>query len=82
MKLNPDVVSCEYAGGAALLNLSTNMYYALNDVGLLVWTELQSGKSVDDIEQVLVQRYGIDRERSSTDVRNLVEQMRAADLIH
>lgn len=76
-----DVVSCDLAGGAALLNLESSTYYTLNQVASDVWQLIQEPKSVSEIRDALVARYEVDPVRCRDDLVALLDELSAAGLI-
>ena len=68
-------------GEALLIDLSSGVYYSLQEVGALVWTRIEQGYGIDAITDELVLRFGIERARAVGDVDQLVEQLLAERII-
>lgn len=75
-----DVVTTEIGEGLALLNLNTNEYFSLNDVGAYVWEVLQSPRQRDEIVQAVTEKYEVAPEVCAPDVDLLLEDLRNAAL--
>lgn len=78
---DPEVVSCELEGGAALLDLRSSTYFSLNPIGADIWGMLADPASVDAIHGQLTERYEVDPHRCYADLVALLRQMAEAGLI-
>lgn len=75
------VVSCDLVGSAALLNLRSNIYYTLNEIGSRIWDIIQRPKSVSVICDEILARYDVDSKRCHDDVIALLRDLNDAGLI-
>lgn len=76
-----DQVHCDLAGEAAILSLSSGIYFGLDPVGTYIWELLQSPVRVDDICTAVVERYDVQIDRCRADVTSLLKEMLAHELI-
>jgi hypothetical protein len=76
-----EVASRVVDGEAILINLSTGMYYSMENVSGLVWSMIVAGSSVARIADVISYRYSIPLAQAEEDVRALVEDLLAEGLI-
>ena len=76
-----EVVSCDLAGGAALLDLRSSTYFTLNDVGSRVWELIREPKAVSAVRDGLLARYSVEPTQCYDDLVALLEQMADAGLI-
>jgi len=74
------VVAADLGEGLALLNLSTNEYFSLNDVGAFVWHELQTPKPRADIVRAVMEAYEVAESACAADIDLLLEELRNAAL--
>ena len=54
---------------------------ALSESGALLWERLRADASVDDLVEVLLAEYEVERDRAEKDVRAFVDYLRDNDLI-
>ena len=71
----------EVDGEAIVLDLVASVYMNLNRSGTLMWVQLAVGTTQSDLVRVLVERFGIDRERARLDVEAFVTACRSRDLL-
>lgn len=64
-----------------LLDLTTEVYYSLNDVGARVWDLADGQHAVAAIVDVLASEYDAARDQISDDVQALIEELAAEGLI-
>lgn len=75
------VVSCDLIGAAALLNMQSNIYYTLNEVGSRIWDLIQKPMPVSAICSEVSARYDVDSKRCRDDVVALLRELNDAGLI-
>lgn len=76
-----DLVSCDLAGEAAVLNLNNGIYYGLNPLGTRVWNLVQESKKVDQIRDILLEEYEVDPARCESDLLKLLGELADRGLI-
>ena len=76
-----DVVSCDLAGGAALLDLRTSTYFSLSPVGSHIWALLGQPVAVSDLRDAVTAEYAVEPERCLADILTLLEQLESARLV-
>jgi hypothetical protein len=78
----PDhVMVRKLAGEAVLLNLDSEMYYGLDDVGLRMWTLLTTLPTRDAVLTALQREYGVPRDTLRHDLEALVTDLLAHGLL-
>jgi hypothetical protein len=80
-QLSPDVLYRDLDGQAVILDLSSGLYFGLNEVGTRIWMLMSEGRDVDDIAQILSGEYEADQSAIEQDVRDLTDALRARKLI-
>jgi len=82
MKLNPLILMrTEFDGTGIALNPETNAALALNATGIVIWKALEEDKSEDDIVDIFIEKYQLDKEKAQQDVRAFLEAMAAKGLL-
>lgn len=76
-----DQVSCDLAGEAVILNLSSGEYFGLDPVGARVWSLLQEPTSVKAIRDILLEEYDVEPDVCESDLLALLREMAAQGLI-
>ncbi|MBG9389079.1 PqqD family protein [Caenimonas sp. DR4.4] len=78
----PDTVLVrEMQGESVLLDLATETYFGLDDVGTRMWAALTSSASMDAACDLLVKEYDVDRPRVEADLREFAGKLAAAGLL-
>ena len=81
IKISDDVLSQEVSGEMVLLDLKSEEYLGLNEVGARIWQLLQDGKSLDEISNILIEEYDVSKEELDGDINRLVDELRDAGLV-
>jgi hypothetical protein len=75
-----NVVAADLGEGMALLNLATNEYFSLNEVGAFVWGILQTPRLRADVVRAVMDAYEVAEGACAVDVDLLLEELRHAAL--
>jgi hypothetical protein len=76
-----EVVSCDLAGGAALLDLRTGTYFSINSVGAFVWAMLGNPIAVSEIQDALLAHYDVEKDKCLEALSKLLKDLSEAGLI-
>lgn len=76
-----DIAAKVIDGEAIIMNLSNGLYYSMDGVGAWVWTQLEDGRSLDEIAETVERRYGVERDTALRDVTGLVDRLLTEELV-
>ena len=79
--VRPDVLVRELRGESVLLDLASESYFGLDEVGTGMWRALTGGGSVDEALQALLGEYDVAPERLRTEMAAFVEKLANAGLV-
>jgi hypothetical protein len=79
--ISPDVLTQEVSGEMVLLDLSSEQYLGLNEVGTKVWQLLQDGKDLKMVFEILQQEYDVETDLLKGDLNQLIADMHKAGLV-
>ena len=80
-KTSRDVLFQEVGGETVLLDLASEQYFGLDEVGTRIWQLLNEGLGQGAMVDVLLDEYEVERARLETDVRELIGSLLEAGLI-
>lgn len=66
---------------AVILNLKTNLYYTLNEIGFSIWQMVDNGFTVAEMSQKLHEEYEVTLEKAEESVANLIDDLRKEKLV-
>ena len=81
VSIPPDVLVSSLAGESVLLNLKSEKYFGLDEVGTRMWGALTSSDSIQDAYETLLAEYDVEAERLRHDLNDLIEKLVEQDLI-
>lgn len=64
-----------------VLDLRTSYYLSLNESGAVLWRRLADGASVSELEDALIDAFGLARAAAQADVRAFVATLRDRELL-
>ncbi len=71
----------ELDGEAVLLDLKSQQYFGLNEIGTRVWTALQQGEELSALVEEIVGSYDAQAEQVRVDIDQLINELQSANLI-
>jgi hypothetical protein len=80
--LSPDVLSQEIDQEAVLLDMKSENYFGLNDVGRHTLEMLKNGANLDTLVISLLKIYEVEKVQLENDLRELLKSLLDAGLIH
>jgi len=79
--LSPDVISQEVSGETVLLDLESEHYFGLDEVGTRIWQLAKETDDLNAIYQTLLAEYDVSEERLQQDLDNLLAEISGLGLI-
>ncbi len=76
-----DVMVQEVAGESVLLNLKSERYFGLDDMGTCMWRSLTTTPSIQATYEKLLSEYDVEADQLRNDLNTLVENLVAHGLV-
>src|SRR5437879_8336755 len=70
-----DVLVQELEGESVLLNLKSERYFGLDDVGTRMWAVLSKAESIQSAYDTLLAEYEVEPDRLRTDLLTLIDKL-------
>lgn len=68
-------------GEAILINLTTGIYYSLDDLASELWPAIGEGTSEEALSDWIVSVYGVDETQARSDVAEFVKALRSEEIV-
>lgn len=79
--LSPDVISQELSGETVLLDLESENYFGLDEVGTRIWQLIRESGDLNTIYHTLLEEYEVSGERLQQDMNKLLTEIEKLGLI-
>lgn len=79
--LSPDVISQEVSGETVLLDLNSENYFGLDEVGTRIWQLIESSGNLQDIYDTLLAEYEVEPDQLLEDIEQLLTDIEKAGLV-
>ena len=79
--VRPDVLVRELRGEAVLLDLASESYFGLDDVGTGMWRALTTAPTIEGALDSLLHEYDVSRDQLARDLEAFVEKLCTAGLV-
>ena len=81
VKIPDDVLISKLQEESVILNLDSERYYGLDDIGTRILSVLTASESIEAAYQTLVNEYDVDAQVLREDLLELVEELAAQGLV-
>ncbi|WP_366657007.1 PqqD family protein [Fodinicurvata sp. EGI_FJ10296] len=81
VEAKPEPLAAPLAEGLVILQVETDRYYNLNELGTEVWGLIQKPTTVNEIVDNITSTHDVDAERCEADIVSLLQDMARARLI-
>jgi hypothetical protein len=79
--LSPEVISQEVSGETVLLDLESENYFGLDEVGTRIWQLIKETSDLKAIYQTLLTEYDVSEERLQQDLNTLLGEIAKLGLV-
>jgi hypothetical protein len=79
--LSPEVISQEVSGETVLLDLESENYFGLDEVGTRIWQLIEETGNLQAVFDTLLQEYEVEQDRLLADLEALVREVEALGLV-
>lgn len=79
--ISPEVLSQEVDEETVLLDLKSESYFGLDEVGTRIWQLLNDGSNLQAVLNTLLAEYDVDEKQLEKDLQDHIEQLVEAGLI-
>jgi len=81
LKISPEVHSQEVGGETVLLDLQSESYFGLDEVGTRIWQLLQENGDMGSIFETILNEYEVEEEQLLQDIEDLIKKLVEAGLV-
>lgn len=81
ISIRDGVMVRQVEGESVLLNLNSESYFGLDDVGTRMWTALMDSGSIEAAFETLLAEYDVEPEQLRTDLCSFIDKLSVAGLI-
>ena len=74
VSLSDRVLAQEVAGETVLLDMASEQYFGLDEVGTRIWQLLRDGGDLRETFEIMLSEYDVEPDRLAADLRALVEE--------
>jgi len=78
---HPDLRLADVEGDGVVLHLGTRRYFSVSESGLALLHALETPRTIEELVQVLLDRYEVSPEQAAASVRQFLETCRTAELL-
>lgn len=86
MIVKKELITREIAGEVILVPVGSSVYsanglFALNETGAFLWKHLPDAKDENELVELVLDEYDIDRESAGADVAEFLQKLRDMDIL-
>jgi len=80
--ISSEVLTQEVGGETVILDLKSETYFGLDEVGTRIWQLLVEQEDMQTITAIMLNEYDVEEDQVEKDIQNLLTQLDKAGLIH
>jgi len=81
IEISSEVLTQEVDGETVILDLKSESYFGLNEVGTRIWQLLQEQEDIQTITETMLNEYDMEEEQLEKDIQNLLTQLNNAGIV-
>ena len=81
VKQSTKQVSCNLNGEIAILNLTSALYFGLDEIGACIWEAMAEPRKVSELCERVLERFNVEEEQCQADVVEFVGKLDEAGLL-
>lgn len=74
-------VSCQVDAETVVLHFDKGLYFGLNEVGTLIWKQVQQPRKVQEIRDAILREYEVPAEQCESDLFTLLKELSEKGLV-
>ena len=74
-------VSCVLDSETVILHFDNGLYFGLNDVGTIVWNQIQSPRTLREIRDAILCEYDVSTDQCEHDLVQLIQELGKQGLV-
>ena len=72
---NPEIIASEIDDEIVMMSIEAGNYYGLNAIGSALWNQLEQQDTIENIINLLVQKFDVDIDQCKNDTLSFIEDM-------
>ncbi len=81
IEISSEVLTQEVDGETVILDLKSESYFGLDEVGTRIWQLLQEQEDIQTITATMLNEYDVKEEQLEKDIQNLLTQLNKAGIV-
>ena len=81
IEISSEVLTQEVGGETVILDLKSESYFGLDEVGTRIWQLLQEQEDIQTITATMLNEYDVKEEQLEKDIQNLLTQLDKAGIV-
>ena len=81
IEISSEVLTQEVGGETVILDLKTESYFSLDEVGTRIWQLLQEQEDIQTITATMLDEYDVKEKQLEKDIQTLLTQLNKAGIV-
>lgn len=80
-QLKNDILSSQIGNEIVLLDVASGKYFKIDEIGSSIWEYLKDPKTLEDLVEILMREYDVQKEQCLSDVSKFIEELKLNDFL-
>jgi len=81
IKISSEVLTQEVGGETVILDLKSEGYFGLDEIGTRIWQLIQEQKNLQSVTETMLNEYDVEPDQLKTDIKNLINELVKSGLV-
>ena len=82
IKISSEVLTQEVGGETVILDLKSEGYFGLDEIGTRIWQLIQEQKNLQSVTETMLNEYDVEPDQLKTDIKNLLNELVKSGLVN
>ncbi len=82
IKISSEVLTQEVGGETVILDLKSEGYFGLDEIGTRIWQLIQEQKNLQSVTETMLNEYDVEPDQLKTDINNLLNELIKSGLVN
>ena len=82
IKISSEVLTQEVGGETVILDLKSEGYFGLDEIGTRIWQLLQEQKNLQSVTETMLNEYDVEPDQLKTDIKDLLNELVKSGLVN
>jgi hypothetical protein len=81
VKISPEALSQEVSGETVILDLKSESYFGLDEVGTRIWQLMKEREDLQEVYDIMLEEFDVEPDQLEADMHSFLDQLAESGLV-